>query len=166
MKTSTFFLIVGLICIFLSCKKVDYSELGTSCELCAFASVTEGTYRGLMTWDSTSLTFPSGIILSDSVTVNVEHLFLNNNPYDDSTTMYFRTTWTRDQVGVINIDTIQIHNENGTVSFYSGYRISNHSHVTRSSRIKNGVYRKFSEYKSYYVGNLNILRIDATLIKL
>ena len=151
----------------LSCKKMDYSELGTSCELCAFASETEGTYRGLMSWDSIMGINPNNnVTLSDSVTVDVEHIFLNNNAYDDSTTMYFRTTWVRDQVGVINVDTIQIHDPNGVVSFFSGYRISNHSHVSRSSRIYNGVYQKFSEYESYHVGNIHILHIDATLFKL
>ena len=65
-----------------------------------------------------------------------------------------------------SVDTIQIHDPNGVVSFFSGYRISNHSHVSRSSRIYNGVYQKFSEYESYHVGNIHILHIDATLFKL
>lgn len=162
MKTSIIVLIIAFTFITLSCKKVDYSSLSSTCELCQFANETEGTYRGVMSWDSVVTMFPDVTLLSDSVTVEVEHIFLNNNPYDDSTIMYFRTTWIRDQVGVVDVDTIQIHSQKGNVNFYSNYQVDNHSDITRYSWIKDGVYRKFSRFNYTF----SILHIDATLNKI
>jgi hypothetical protein len=160
-------LILSLCCVLSACKKIDYSKYGNSCELCDFAEETEGTYRGAMSWDSLLGLNPNNhVTLSDSVTVDVEQIFLNNNPYDDSTNMYFRTTWIRDQVGLINIDTILINNPDGIVGFYSNIsNVNSMYYITRSSQILNGVYTKFSEYDNYDLGHIHFLHIDATLYK-
>lgn len=78
-----------LLVLLLSCnKKFDHSipieSAPTSCELCSYADQISGQYRGYSHWHYNAF--------QDSLTVSIEHIFLNLGPYTDSTTMYFKRT--------------------------------------------------------------------------
>lgn len=77
-----------LLVLLLSCNKKfkhTISNEGTipaECELCEYAEQISGQYRG----------FASSFVYQwqDSLTVSMEHIFLNLGPQTDSTVMYFR----------------------------------------------------------------------------
>ncbi|MDG1332618.1 MAG: hypothetical protein P8P74_09830 [Crocinitomicaceae bacterium] len=106
-----------LICasIISACGKYKHEPSNpTSCELCAHAITLEGTYRGQVYINEL---FPSNEI-TDSATITVSQLFLNNNTYDDSTTMYFLTAFARDSLpNTIIYDTVNIHDTNGIIEY-------------------------------------------------
>ncbi len=104
---------VALICtfFFLGCnKKFDhkpYTETNnpTNCELCGYANSMEGQYRGNST---TTASYPT----QDSLTVSLEHIFLNLGPKIDSNIMYFRRTKDFD-TRPTQIDTVTINTNGG-----------------------------------------------------
>ncbi len=70
----------------ISCQKFNYQEKSTpSCELCSYADSLEGNFRGKF--------IGVQFYPNDSMTVNVEHIFLHNNNYDDSTNMYLKVSY-------------------------------------------------------------------------
>lgn len=103
-----------LVVMLVACGKYKHKPLSNpqGCKLCPLASSLVGTYRGqvyirgLMT----------GIITNDSATMTLDQVFLNNSTFDDSTTMYFATTYVHDSSATTIIhDTVNIHDLTGTV---------------------------------------------------
>ncbi|MFT5778886.1 MAG: hypothetical protein ACI837_001843 [Crocinitomicaceae bacterium] len=76
----------------ISCTKYDHHEVNmdVSCELCDWADNLEGLYSGLMTSELNTPTLND--IWYDSLYIQVSHIFMNLNSYDDSTAMYFQFT--------------------------------------------------------------------------
>jgi hypothetical protein len=108
-RTIIYIALFGLIA---GCQKYEHNELSNpdSCDLCPHASTLEGTYRG----EVYKLEFGTGNISNDSATMTVQQIFMNNNTYDDSTTMYFATTYVHDSsANLIAYDTINIHDTYG-----------------------------------------------------
>jgi hypothetical protein len=97
-----------------ACGKYKHQELSNpeSCELCAHALTLEGTFRGQVYIQE----FGTGTITNDSATMTVQQVFLNNSTFDDSTTMYFATTYVHDNSSnVVVYDTVNIHDYKGTI---------------------------------------------------
>ena len=103
--------------ILLGCKKFDHEELSIqqTCDLCNFAESLSGTYRGQVINNSLPAAFLLGGNNYDSLTITVDHIFPNNDPYSDSLYMYFATSFVLDSVGVVTYDTIQIRSASGKV---------------------------------------------------
>lgn len=115
MKKYLYLLIAGTLVAITGCKKFEHGtvEAPSNCSLCSFAESIEGTYRGEISGD-----YPGGGPYTDSVTMTVQQVFMNNNAFDDSTTMYFATTHTMDNEGAgTEYDTIQIRSADGIVEF-------------------------------------------------
>lgn len=93
-----------------SCKKEFKHEIPTgefipsNCELCDYADQISGQYRGYAFFHSGNF--------DDSLTISMEHIFLNLGPQLDSTTMYFRRVWDFDSVST-RIDTVSIQTNTG-----------------------------------------------------
>lgn len=83
---------IFLLLALFSCGKFEHHEpdLNPSCEMCAWADSLEGLYSGTMIHEN--YVNGSSSIWTDSLYVQVEHTFVNQNPYHDSTVMYFRLT--------------------------------------------------------------------------
>ena len=114
MKKQLIILVLATVLVIVGCNKFEHEsvEAPLACDLCSFAQGIEGTYRGEIHGDP-----PSGPYV-DSVTMTVEQVFMNNNSYDDSTTMYFATTHTMDTQGAgTEYDTIQIRTSEGDIWF-------------------------------------------------
>ena len=78
--------------IVISCKKFNYQEKSTpSCELCSYADSLEGNFRGKVYGTAFSS------YSNDSATVTIEHIYLNNNTFEDSTNMYIKVSYIFDQ---------------------------------------------------------------------
>ena len=99
-----------------SCKKEFKHEIPTgefipsNCELCGYADQISGQYRG-------HAIFHSGNF-DDSLTISMEHIFLNFGPQLDSTTMYFRRVQDFDSVAT-SIDTLSIQTNAGNFYYVS-----------------------------------------------
>jgi len=97
--------------IILSCKKFKHAnQTLPACTNCAFADSLSGTYRGHAygvevpyLWDG------------DSVTLQVEHIFMKDSKYEDSTVMHFRTAFKYDSATDTVYDTVQILSNSGLV---------------------------------------------------
>ena len=100
-----------VLCIF-GCRKHE-SFTYTTCELCDYAKGIEGTYKGVVN----GFVFFINEHYTDSATLEVQQIFLNNNTYDDSTMMYFSVTRTDNHFGSTNYDTIQINSISGNVLY-------------------------------------------------
>ena len=123
MKKHLYIPIVAAVLVITGCKKFEHgtTDSPVACDLCAYAEGIEGTYRGEVNGQ-----FPGGSSYVDSVTMTVQQIFLNNNAYDDSTTMYFATTHAMDTQGTsTDYDTIQIRSADGEVWFAGGEQFSN-----------------------------------------
>jgi len=89
MRNTCVFVLIA--CCLLSCKKKfkhahDASgSMSTTCVSCPYADSISGNYRGL----ATGLHVPNN---SDSLTITVEHVFLNLGGTLDSTRMFFDIT--------------------------------------------------------------------------
>lgn len=105
-----------LICILISwgCNKKfkhltsGETSLPTHCELCDYADQISGQYRG---YSETDGDFPD----HDSLTIALEHIFLELGPKIDSNVMYFRRTEDFDTKPT-HIDTVAINSNDG--NFY------------------------------------------------
>jgi len=99
-----------LLLLLISCDKKFKHEIPTgefipsNCELCGYADQVSGQYRGYAIFHSNNS--------HDSLTINMEHIFLNLGPQLDSTTMYFRRVWDFDLVST-TIDTVSIQTNTG-----------------------------------------------------
>lgn len=84
------YLNISLLVVLFSCSKFEHEELDVvvTCELCDWADAREGFYAGVMTHDLQ--TNSQDTTYTDSLYIQVEHVFLNNNAYQDSTVMYFK----------------------------------------------------------------------------
>lgn len=100
------FLLCLLAC--LGCRK-HQSIRTTSCDLCAYAKGVEGTYKGLASGFEYLFYQP----YTDSLTIVVKQIFLNNKAYDDSTMMYFDLTIKDAHYNTTRYDTIQINSVSG-----------------------------------------------------
>ncbi|WP_300660464.1 hypothetical protein [Fluviicola sp.] len=102
-----------LLLLLLSCnKKFDHSipaqnTIPASCALCNYADQISGQYRGQA--------YSQYYYFQDSLTVTMEHIFLNLGPQIDSTTMYFRRIKDYDTKPT-QIDTLLINTNNGDFS--------------------------------------------------
>lgn len=109
MKAIQFILSV-LLLVLLSCNKKFKHTISTAgtipavCELCEYANQISGQYRG----HASSFVYQ----WQDSLTVSLEHIFLNLGPQTDSTTMYFRRVLDFD-TRPTGIDTVRIDNSSG-----------------------------------------------------
>lgn len=75
--------------IITACSKFEHTELDLNppCVLCDWAEQREGTYTGTVFSGSS----PNSGGYSNK-TIEVQHIFLNQSTYDDSTRMYFNIT--------------------------------------------------------------------------
>lgn len=114
----SFLLILG------SCNKKfkhegPVSPQTVSCELCDYADSISGTYRGFSDIDYHP---------DDSVTITLEHIFLNLGNNLDSTSMYFKVTKTFDSSSSPWISTVLLESKNGNIGlFYSTSSWSNNT---------------------------------------
>lgn len=97
-------------------KKFDHksfvkTEIPSNCPLCDYADSLQGQYRGLATGFET----PSN---HDSLTITMEHIYLNLGNSLDSTKMFFRRIRQYDTTTDPETDTVAISSSNGI--FYSG----------------------------------------------
>ena len=111
-----YFIIFLSIALLFGCSKFDHQDLNVqqSCDLCDYADSLNGTYRGLVLNNE----LPAFVQLGDnydSLTITVEHIFLNNDPYGDSLYMNFATSFAFDSIPDITYDTIQIRSASGQV---------------------------------------------------
>lgn len=111
MKTtkSISFILLLVLC---SCNKkfkhtISAESTPKSCELCSYADQISGQYRGQA--------YSQYYYFQDSLTVTMEHIFLNLGPQTDSTTMYFRRIKDYDTKPT-QIDTLLINTNNGDFS--------------------------------------------------
>lgn len=77
----------------MSCSKFEHTDLNPNppCDLCDWASERDGVYSGVMyAYDNSTSSYEIG----DTVTFTVDHVFLNQSSFDDSTRMYFEITET------------------------------------------------------------------------
>lgn len=100
--------------VLISCKKNDneyeyahhiFSNPG--CSLCGFADSLNGTYKGL----AKGVLVPNAFGTSpdsDSVTMTVSQVFLNQSTYEDSVYMYFAVSFRYHSQSTIKWDTVQI----------------------------------------------------------
>lgn len=75
------------------CKKFEHEnlDLSTTCELCDWADSIEGTYAGIIHgYRDGDVNDPNA--QHDTTAITIQHVFLNQNPYHDSTVMYFDVT--------------------------------------------------------------------------
>lgn len=99
-----------LLLLLFSCnKKFDHSisnevTIPANCELCSYADQISGQYRGF--------SYSQYYYFQDSLTVTMEHIFLNLGPQTDSMTMYFRRIKDFDTKGT-RIDTVLIKKNSG-----------------------------------------------------
>ena len=110
-------ILFGVLCtVLLACKKFKHEELNAqpSCDLCAFADSLSGTYRGLVVHNEMP-SFVTGGNNYDSLTITVNHIFFDADPYGDSLYMNFETSFAFDSVPGITYDTIQIRSASGKV---------------------------------------------------
>lgn len=108
MKTLKSISCILLLLLFSCNKKFKHSipsdKTTTNCELCSYADQISGQYRGISHSHFNTL--------QDSLTVSIEHIFLNLDPYTDSTTMYFKRTKDFD-AHPTRIDTVLIRKNSG-----------------------------------------------------
>lgn len=99
-----------LLLILFSCNKKFKHEIPTgetipsNCALCDYADQISGQYRGYAFFHSGNF--------DDSLTLSLEHIFLNLEPQLDSTTMYFRRVWDFDSLST-RIDTVSTQTNTG-----------------------------------------------------
>jgi len=99
------------IALLYSCKKFEHSDqVLPECSNCAFADSLTGTYRG----EAGGVAVVPGWG-SDSVTLQIQHIFMNTSKYEDSTVMHFRTAFKYDSQTKTIYDTIQITSNSGKV---------------------------------------------------
>jgi len=103
---------IGLVFIFVTAcnKKFDHSsyiaETATEdCLLCDYADSISGNYKGVY---FPTNTWPS----SDSIIVELEHVFLNITPHTDSTVMFFKMKRHYNN-GNTTIKMVSLNNDNG-----------------------------------------------------
>ncbi len=116
-------LLFGIL-LLLGCNKYQHLDIEIpSCELCPFGKSIEGTYKGIV----------SGVVVigdpdistpnqTDSITLIVEQIFLNESRYIDSTILHFKTTHFFHYQATEVHSIIQISNSNGLVDNH-GYKI-------------------------------------------
>ena len=100
------------------CEKFDHSNLLVpNCSLCDYAESIEGLYRGSVGGFSVTNNpnVPSPSYNGDSMTMNVQQIFLNQSAYIDSTKMYFVTEYWYDIDLIHKFDTIEILSDDGYV---------------------------------------------------
>lgn len=99
-----------LLILLLSCNKKFNHKISAentapvSCGLCSYADQISGQYRGYASSQFNAF--------HDSLTVSIEHIFLNLGPYTDSTIMYFKRTKDFD-TRPTRIDTVSIRTTSG-----------------------------------------------------
>lgn len=87
-----------IVLILLSCNKFEHEEVNVEspCVLCDWAEDQEGIYSGVMT--NHIQTSVQDSISTDSLYVEIEHVFINANPYHDSTVMYLQLKAYKDSI--------------------------------------------------------------------
>lgn len=119
MKITYLFLLILLY----SCNKFEHHEpaINASCELCELADQMEGLYSGEMRYYlNTPVGYPDSIRY-DSVFIDVTHIFINENPYHDSTVMYFHFTKYTDSLTDPNPETLLVHASDFTSNLWNSY---------------------------------------------
>jgi hypothetical protein len=130
-KSISFILLVLLI----SCTKFKHEisteeTIPSNCALCNYADQISGQYRGYA--------FSQYSNWHDSLTLSIEHIFLNLGPQTDSTTMYFRRVFDYD-TRPTRIDTVLINNSSGNFTpvamQISGNSLNIYSTIQASSTV-------------------------------
>lgn len=108
------FQLITLVVVLSGCNKFEHtaSLVEKQCTLCAFADSLTGTYEGLATGISVPSFYGNG---TDSMTVTVEHIFLNFDQHTDSTVMFFKTTKKFHSQPYVYYDTVAICTSDGAV---------------------------------------------------
>jgi hypothetical protein len=110
-----YILIIGFILSLVSCKKYTHHEpVAPNCNECSLADSLNGTYRGIAGGFQVPDNPPGSY--SDSLTMTVEHIFLGNSQYEDSTVMHFKTSFKYDSSGDTIFDTVQVDLSTGVVA--------------------------------------------------
>ncbi len=115
-RIAVLFMILTISLLQVSCDKYNPGVLTnpTNCELCSYADNVVGTYRG----ERIGFNLLTSSFYSDSLTITLEQVFLNNNLYDDSTSIYFIMGSTYDtNVGITYYDTVTVKDETGKVMY-------------------------------------------------
>lgn len=94
------------------CNKFEHETLTLpNCELCDYAESLEGIYRGM----SGGFSAPN---YGDSVTITVEHVFLGNSQYEDSTFVKLKVDYDFDSSSEIKTHIIELLNSSGECDAY------------------------------------------------
>lgn len=90
-------------------KDYDYVEIPSSCELCAFADSLNSSYRAY----ATGTEVPN---IHDSMTISLQHIFLNTGVSLDSNVMYFNMIKFYDSNPVPDTSIVTLKNHDGVFS--------------------------------------------------
>ena len=157
-----------LLLIIVGCKKNEHPL--PNCSLCNYAENIEGIYRGRVDGYN-------GLLLqnnpnvpdspTDSMTMTLQHIFMNQDPYTDSTIMFFRTEYWYDLNQIHKFDTIMIKSEDGYFENDAYLEFAPNAKASYSYfKIKDETVRiKGIDYNPYFMNGTYINVYGAILIK-